>query len=142
MGLTSERWRVRSTTSRSIDCRVTVCLGINPDRSNPAIELEFPSYQYQIATLSPWNGLEMKPQTRTELLLHSCAFQDEVRPNMIRTLSLSELVGRRQRQSDPVGFLRLVTIERIRVDRAKSSRTLGTAVRRVVVSLIDERPFV
>ncbi|CAF1392119.1 unnamed protein product [Adineta steineri] len=29
--------------------------GINPDRSYPTIELEFPSYEYQIAALSPHN---------------------------------------------------------------------------------------
>lgn len=52
--------------------------GINPDRSYPTIELEFPTYKYQIATLSPRNGLAMQPQTRSEVLLRSCAFQDEL----------------------------------------------------------------
>ncbi len=53
-------------------------LGINPDRSYPTIELEFPSYKYQIATLSPRNGLAMQAQTKNEQLLRSCAFQDDV----------------------------------------------------------------
>lgn len=54
-------------------------LGINPDRSYPTIEVEFPSYKYQIATLSPRNGLAMQAQTKNEQLLRSCAFQDDVR---------------------------------------------------------------
>ncbi len=53
-------------------------VGINPDRSYPTIELEFPSYKYQIATLSPRNGLAMQAQTKNEQLLRSCAFQDDV----------------------------------------------------------------
>ncbi len=53
-------------------------LGINPDRSYPTIELEFPSYKYQIATLSPRNGLAMQAQTKNEQLLRTCAFQDDV----------------------------------------------------------------
>jgi hypothetical protein len=55
-----------------------ICLGINPDRSYPTIEVEFPSYKYQIATLSPRNGLAMQAQTKNEQLLRSCAFQDDV----------------------------------------------------------------
>ncbi len=54
-------------------------LGINPDRSYPTIELEFPSYKYQVATLSPRNGLAMQAQTKNEQLLRSCAFQDDVK---------------------------------------------------------------
>ncbi|CAF1453833.1 unnamed protein product [Adineta steineri] len=52
--------------------------GINPDRSYPAIELEFPSYEYQIATLSPHNGLAMQAQPKIKQLLRSCAFQDDL----------------------------------------------------------------
>lgn len=53
-------------------------IGINPDRSYPTVELEFPSYRYQIATLSARNGLAMQAQTKSEQLLRSCAFQDDV----------------------------------------------------------------
>ncbi|UJR15173.1 hypothetical protein I4U23_002134 [Adineta vaga] len=59
--------------------------GINPDRSYPTIELGFPSYKYQIATLSPRNGLAMQAQTRHEQLLRSCAFQDDLEDNVVQS---------------------------------------------------------
>lgn len=63
----------------TIHIHLLLVLGINPDRSYPTIELEFPSYKYQIATLSPRNGLAMQAQTKNEQLLRSCAFQDDVK---------------------------------------------------------------
>ncbi|CAF4555725.1 unnamed protein product [Rotaria sp. Silwood1] len=74
--------------------------GINPDRSYPTIELEFPSYKYQIATLSPRNGLAMQAQTKNEQLLRSCAFQDDL-----------EETGENIAQSDFYDWLRSIEFE-------------------------------
>lgn len=67
-------------------------LGINPDRSYPTIELEFPSYKYHIATLSPRNGLAMQAKTKNEQLLRSCAFQDDVREIASKKIFIVHLV--------------------------------------------------
>jgi hypothetical protein len=81
---------------------------MNPDRSNPTIELEFPSYKYQIATLSPRNGLAMQAQTKNEQLLRSCAFQDDViiyKMDFIILTFLFDLVGRNWRKCCSIRFL-------------------------------------
>ena len=91
------------------------CIGINPDRSYPTIELEFPSYKYQIATLSPRNGLAMQAQTKNEQLLRSCAFQDDVRDRLGASADVATclmiLARARREPNDAFGFLRLAPVE-------------------------------
>ncbi|CAF1486217.1 unnamed protein product [Didymodactylos carnosus] len=77
-------WPTESDTAKNISrygFNERALAGINPDRAYPTIEIEFPTYKYQVSTLSPRIGLALQAQTKHEQMLRNCAFQDDLEGN-------------------------------------------------------------